>query len=107
MTWRKIVCWLIGHKKLEQRYMQRIVCVRCKKILGELKSETDFSLRAKRFLDQPRKMREERIAELNRNRRQKFAHAEHFKRRQPTTARKLWNPQAQPKKEREEDAKSD
>jgi hypothetical protein len=65
--------------------------------------ESDFGLRAKRFLEQPRTMREERIAELNRKRRTQFAHAEHFKQRQPTTARKLWNPQAKPVKEKDEE----
>lgn len=45
---------------------------------------------------------QERIAEANRTRRTKFAHSEHFKQRQPTTARKLWNPQA--KVEEEENA---
>lgn len=48
-------------------------------------------------------LRTQRIADANRTRRTKFAHAEHFKRRQPTTARKLWNPQAQPKTEKEEE----
>ena len=52
-------------------------------------------------------LRTQRIAEANRTRRTKFAHAEHFKRRQPTTARKLWNPQAQPKTEKEEDEEND
>jgi hypothetical protein len=36
----------------------------------------------------------QRIANLNRKRRSKFSNAEHFKQRQPTTARKLWKPNA-------------
>jgi hypothetical protein len=41
------------------------------------------------------------IPELNkkRNRESTYAHAKHFKRRQPTTARKLWNPRAHPEEE--------
>ena len=39
-----------------------------------------------------RNIQQARIAEINSKRQQKFAHAEHFKRRQPTTARKLWKP---------------
>jgi hypothetical protein len=44
-----------------------------------------------------------RIRELNRNRQTKFAHSEHFKRRQPTTARKLWKPGKKPEEGNEGD----
>ena len=41
------------------------------------------------------------VPELNkkRNRESTYANAKHFKRRQPTTARKLWNPRARPEEE--------
>ena len=35
-----------------------------------------------------------RIRRLNQKRRTKFRYSEHFKQRQPTTARKLWKPNA-------------
>jgi len=34
------------------------------------------------------------IKKANRKRRKTFSYGEHFKQRQPTTARKLWNPNA-------------
>ena len=47
-------------------------------------------------LDMPlqRTLKQELIAKRNLQRRTKFSNAEHFKRRQPTTARKLWRPDA-------------
>jgi len=38
--------------------------------------------------------RNAKIRTQNTTRKTKFSNAEHFKQRQPTTARKLWNPQA-------------
>jgi hypothetical protein len=35
-----------------------------------------------------------RIRQANRNRRNDYRYSEHFKKRQPTTARKLWRPNA-------------
>ena len=45
-------------------------------------------------IDVERKKEQIRIAEVNRARRTKFSNAEFFKRRQPTTARMLWKPNA-------------
>jgi hypothetical protein len=43
--------------------------------------------------------RQERIAAINKRRVTKFSHSEHFKQRQPTTARKLWKPGIKPEEE--------
>ena len=39
------------------------------------------------------------VQDANQKRRTKFAHSEHFKQRQPTTARKLWKPNAKVQEE--------
>jgi hypothetical protein len=41
-----------------------------------------------------RELKKMEIRYKNMNRRTKFAHSEHFKRRQPTIARMLWKPDA-------------
>jgi hypothetical protein len=48
-----------------------------------------------------RSFRQAQIAKFNSEKVQKFAHAEHFKRRQPTTARKLWKPGVKVEEEEE------
>jgi hypothetical protein len=49
-------------------------------------------------------IRQSQIRQTNQKRRTKFSNAEHFKQRQPTTARMLWKPNAKIKDEEEENA---
>lgn len=119
MTWRKIICWIRGHEP-DDRFWHPNLCKRCGKALEDLHTQltpqeiedveaSERELRqgkAKVFHSADeliKDLRNKRIAYINRNRHTKFAHAEHFKRRQPTTARKLWNPQAQPKTEKQQE----
>jgi hypothetical protein len=101
MSWRKIICWIRGHIDYYDKISNKTYCLRCNDLLiNNVKvgitrtwlhpTEIEGSTKANMLKD----LETQRIAEINRNRRTKFSNAEHFKRRQPTTARMLWKPNA-------------